>query len=525
MSFSARLDSDLITVEAGATVPVALEVANRSDEQDRYDIEIEGLDPEWTAVPVPLFAVEAREIQTEKLFFKPPRTSESLAGNYPFVVKVRSLVSGETRTVQGVLQIKPYNYLSMELQPKRGVVSPFKKQNDFQVTVMNLGNTEHTLQLVGNDPDEACAFEFEQEQVSLAPGQQKTIEVLVHPTVRKTFSSTQLHVFGITARSAQVPSVAATAQAQLEQRPFLSPASLTALVLLMALAALWVIFLPKQPAMDRLTLDRDQVLVGETANLSWEASDARSVRLNIDGEEVLEAARGSRTIQATRPGQIRVEAVAVRQDKRSEPLVVVLDVGTPEPVPPPEIVEFAITPRNLKLGETFVVRYRLGPSVVKASLAPTGETLNLAVSEQELTANRLGTIRYTLVAENATGSRAEKSISITVSDPTLPQVVAFSADPTVVDPAVGVVTLRWQFVNTIRQELVAGGQPPVDIAATGPMQVRIFETTTYTIRGWDAQGRKTEKTVKVEVREPPPPPVDSGTTGGFDPPPVGGGGG
>src|SRR5688500_16264011 len=96
MSFSAKLESDLISVEAGATVPVSLEVNNKGEAPDRFEVEIEGLDPEWTAVPVPVFSANPGENHSEKIFFKPPRASESLAGNYPFVVKVRSLDTGES---------------------------------------------------------------------------------------------------------------------------------------------------------------------------------------------------------------------------------------------------------------------------------------------------------------------------------------------------------------------------------------------------------------------------------------------
>src|SRR4051794_31183274 len=103
MSFSIQISSDLISVEAGDNTPVNLQVINRGEEVDRFEVEVEGLDPEWTAIPVPLFSVAAGETQTEKVFFRPGRASESLAGNYPFVIKVRSLNSGETRSSQGVL--------------------------------------------------------------------------------------------------------------------------------------------------------------------------------------------------------------------------------------------------------------------------------------------------------------------------------------------------------------------------------------------------------------------------------------
>src|SRR5207253_10995896 len=127
-------------------------------------MQVEGIDPEWTASPEPVFNVGPGETHSQKLFFKPPRASESLAGNYPFVVKVRSLNSGDARTGQGVLQIKPFNHLGMEISPKKGYSSPVRQLNNFTLTVMNLGNTEHTLQMSGADPEEECTYEFDSDQ-------------------------------------------------------------------------------------------------------------------------------------------------------------------------------------------------------------------------------------------------------------------------------------------------------------------------------------------------------------------------
>jgi uncharacterized membrane protein len=127
MSFAVRLSTDLVSVEAGATMPLTIEVVNRAEDADRFELEVEGLDPEWTAVPVPTFLIGGGETASEKVFFRPPRTPESLAGNYPFVVKVRSLSSGEQRTTQGVLQIQAYHHISAEISPKKGVVAAFRR--------------------------------------------------------------------------------------------------------------------------------------------------------------------------------------------------------------------------------------------------------------------------------------------------------------------------------------------------------------------------------------------------------------
>src|SRR3712207_7407490 len=76
---------------------------------------------------------------------RPPRSTL-----FPYTTLFRS---------QGVLQIRAYHHMSMEVQPKRGVFSTFVRQNVFQITLMNLGNTEHTMRLIGTDPDDECRSE------------------------------------------------------------------------------------------------------------------------------------------------------------------------------------------------------------------------------------------------------------------------------------------------------------------------------------------------------------------------------
>src|SRR5437764_793611 len=105
MSFALRLGSDMVEVEAGSAAPLTVEMTSRSDAQEEYEIEVQGLDPEWIALPVPTVKIDPRDTRSERIFLKPPRSSESLAGNYPFIVKVRNLTTGDSRSEQAALVI------------------------------------------------------------------------------------------------------------------------------------------------------------------------------------------------------------------------------------------------------------------------------------------------------------------------------------------------------------------------------------------------------------------------------------
>ena len=515
MSFSVRLSTDLIAVEAGATVPLSIEVTNKGTDSDRYELQIEGIDPEWTAVPEAVFVVDAGESHSEKVFFKVPRSSESMAGNYPFVVKVRSLNSGDARTVQGVVQVKPFHYLTMEIGPKKGVYAPLRKQNRYTATILNLGNTEHTLQLFGNDPEEACTYEFEHEQIVVSPGQQKTVEFEVVPASTGFLASSRLHGFSISGRSVESPNVMTSAQAQLEQRPALTPATLTFLILVILIGAAWFALLPKPPTIS-LNVSRNQVFTGDSVKISWHAQNSTGVEVKVNGEPFYEGSNseGEADYSPVKAGDVQIEAVAIRDQKRSETAQSVLHVDAPAPTPKP-VVSIRAKRRTINLGETVELTYSV-QNAEEAYLQPTGQKLptNLTLATDRPATE--GTITYVIIATGKDGQTAQDKTTVTVVSKSKVVFLAdFSAKPTKLDAAGGYVTLSWQVSNAARVEISDGKDTTAleDPNAPGSKDFMIDKTTTFTLKAIDANGKAIVKTIKVEVAPadlPPTGPTDGG---------------
>jgi hypothetical protein len=525
MSFAVRLATDVVHVDAGSTVAVSVELANRSDAGDEYELQVEGLDPDWLAIPVPQFTADAHEERREKFFLKPPRTSESVAGSYPFVVRVRSLVSGESRSAQAVLEIRPYHHLSLDVNPKRGLVSAFARECEFEVTVMNLGNSEHTLQLHAADPDEAVAGEFEHAQITLGPGHQKSVVLTCTASRRPLLSNARLHPVSVSARSLTNPTVAAGAQTQLEQRALFSPTSLLAVLFLAIVALAWFVAWPKPPVVESLSLDRSEATVGESVTISWSSAHARYVRLRAGGETIDRLSpTGTRTFVPKEAGVVTIEAVAFFDRRLSEPISRVLTVKEPVKAPDPKILEFKITPTRLNVGDTFAVRYRLSSGVTTATLSPPGLRLDPMVPEIELEAQREGKITYRLIAVNRDGKKVEQEITVNVVQGSRASIVLFRGSPMVVDPADGRVTLSWQLENAVRAEIRGVGDPLQVDPKAGSRELIVTKPVTVTLVGFDEDGRTVERRVKIEVKNPPPPPAESTGGTGEEPPPTTAGG-
>lgn len=505
MSFTVRLAAEVVPVDPGATAPVVVEIVNRGEQAEEIEVQFEGLDVEWTAVPTPVLTVGPQESISERLYLKPPRVSESVAGAYPFAVRARSLVDGESRTVQGVLEIRPYNHLSVDALPKRGVVTAFSRQVAFEVTVMNLGNSEVSLQMFATDTDEACAYEFSQDKFSLAPGQQKTVEAVCSPRRRSLFSNSRLHIVTISARTLETPTSAGSTQVQVEQRAALTPLTLLAGLLFVAFAFAWWWTYPRPPVIDSFALDRQEVTVGEPVRVSWGTTRARSVTLRV-GDKTIErlANNGSYTFTPEAAGTLLVELVARYEGRRSGPETRSLVVMEPVKVPAPRILEFKITPTSLNVGQTFSVSYKLSPSVTKATLSPPGLTLDPMVPEIELEAQRPGEIVYRLIAVNSAGARDEKTVKVKVVEGPEVSIVVFSVDRTKVTPDEPAVRITWQLERAARAEILGLGEP-MQIEPKGTLDVELTKTTTLILKGYDSKGRTITRELKVEFVAPPPP--------------------
>jgi hypothetical protein len=522
MGFTLQLAQDLIEVEAGGNSPVTIVVSNRGDAGDRFELEIEGLDLDWKAIPVPVFSVERGEVHSERAFFKPPRASENGAGNYPFVVRVRSLESGEQKTVQGVLRLKPYHSLTMEISPKKGLFSWSTHRNTFDIDLVNLGNTEHTLQLVGSDPEDACTYEFDQERVTVSPGQQKEVSVEVRPVSSPVFSGSKLVGFSLHARSVDVPSVAASAQAQLERRSLLSPANLTAVIVLLLIVASWYVMKPKPPTIDLQVNPRTGV-TGDKVTVSWAATDADRVKITeLDANGQTTALGDEKDLSSTVViplGPVGTEtfyAEVFKGGSQGKAESKTVAVSAPAPQVTPTIVTFTASQKRVKVPGEVIFHWEVKDSV-KVALTPDFQNLEPGLDSQSVQFTTAGDKDYVLVAWSKDGVPAySKPIHITAYQVSEATIVNFSADPKNVLSG-GSTTLSWNVINASQVSLSHDGIVDSPLAVADSKAYPITHDTVFVLQALDSKGIKTTARVTVKLQAPPPTPPASGPTDGSAP--------
>lgn len=515
MAFSVQMAADSYQVEPGSSVSVAVEVKNLGESKEQYELSLEGLDHHWAAVPVPSFHVEAGETRVERIFLKPPRDSESSAGMYPFVIKVRSLDTGDTETAQGDLEINPYYHLSLDVNPRRAAVSPINRQTEGTITVMNLGNVDQTVQLFANDTEDAFAYEFAEDQVTLASGQQRDIAFSATSTKSGAFSPARLHVVTVSCRNVENPAFAGSAQMHIEQKPLLAPGAIAALAMVLLVALAWILTLPKPPKVLTLTLDKPEVMVGDSVQVQWKSEGANSVSLMYGDTVVADLPpTGTYTITPIADGQVDVSVQAITNNLKSAVSTKSFSVKAKEVAADPEIQSFTVDRSEVPLGQSFTLSYQLNSSSTWAYLDPYGK---VEIDGRNLTITApmsKGSETYTLRVRNADGKEVKKSLTVRFVQVVDAKIVRLEANPAEVEPLDGRVTLVWQLANAVSATLKYGDQTVELDAMGGRRDFTITEDTTFVITAFDANGLKAEKSVKVKVKRPPEPETTGNTTGG-----------
>ncbi|HXH62393.1 MAG TPA: hypothetical protein VNI20_13680 [Fimbriimonadaceae bacterium] len=500
MGLRASLSSESYSAEPGTAAVVAVNVTNDGSALMRTEIQLEGVDPEWVALPVPVIEVPAGETVTERAFLKPPREPESLAGSYPFSLTVKCLETGDERSLPSVLEVLSFHNVSIDIQPRRALLSSLASETDFQATVMNLSNVEHTLRLFATDHGENFTFSFDNEQVTVGPGVQKTVRVTATASKRALIANARLQQFTVACRSTDNKTVASSTHGQIEQRALITPglSALIALVVLMIASS--IVFWPRPPSIDTFIVPPEPILTGKDVTVHWSTSHAKSVTLVVDGrrfEDLLP--NGSRTVTMSHAGDIKFDVIAVSGHRTSGNKERIVQVRDPIVPPEPQILSFDIEPKIVTVGQVIQVTYKLSESVTDAVLSPTGLKLDLKADGTQLEAQFTGIQTYRLIARNSAGQSTEKSVVVQVVQGSKASIIVFRAEQAVVDPLTKIVTLTWQVSGSQRRELIYDGREQLLDEESGQRDFPVRGDTTFILRVWDSDGNTTERQVSVKM--------------------------
>ncbi len=492
-----------IVVEPGTTAQLSVTITNQQENDDHLFIEIEGIDIEWYAIPVPSFTIAAGQQQTARVMIKIARACESYAGTYPFVVRVRSMESGEFGIQQAVLSIKPFSSLMMDINPKRAISTFIHHANVYDISVSNLGNHEETLDLYASDPDDDCAYEFDRDRITLKSGHIETIPLLIEPVARPFVGSGRLIGFTVTARSSQDSYVSASVHGQLERRPFLS--TLTALMLSIIVIGVlgWALFHPHPAEISSFTADNMKPVAGSTILLSWAGMNFGPDAYITPGNIPVKSSVGSVQVTAPQPG-LTIYTLHIPSGGRDITRDLPINIQ-PAPIPPKaRIRSFTASQTRIHPGDSVTLSWDVinAISIILNPLNQSGDPRQYLSQEVKPDS----TTTYILTAKDGAGNVITRQLTVTVVPPneSLATITYFKAKPDSIYTNQK-TTLSWSVDNAMSVDIDnnIGSNLPVK----GQISLTPAQTTTYTLSAIDNRGIIRTQTVTVTVSEPPPPPT------------------
>lgn len=489
-------NSDL-RVEAGGTAEVEVLVRNHGAAADSAALEVEFAQPEWVAIPVAGLAVGPQETRPVRVLFKIPRTPTSLAGDYPFVVRARSIETGVAATAQGTLHVQPFHVFSLGLNPFRTFTRPMQGPVQYNLRLENGGNTPEVYDLSIADPENNCVYGMPAERVEVRPGEVVEVPLSVQPRRRPLIAPPGLYGFQVKAEPLSHGIVPESAHGQLEFRALCTPFVAFVVALAACYGGYWFWQRSQAPVIEEFKASPATSVTGNPVKLEYAVKNA-STLLYRDEKNVLHALDRDSVSTIVEPIQTTTYTLIARDDQgREDSKDVKVNVEQSAPLPAPMISVFQARPTTINSGHPTVLTWKVA-NAQSLTLAPLDKQIDPALPSLEVTPSQ--NITYTLVAKNSSGtaSRSVAVIVIPAPDPSAPKVAMFSATPPSVHEGQP-VTLSWDVTGA--SSVVVSGFGPVENQGFRTFQAE--RTTRFSLTATSPSGAQSGGQADVTVLPPP----------------------
>lgn len=520
-----------IVIEPGSTAQLIVSMTNRQDEPDRLSLEVEGIDVEWYAIPVAAVNVAPGATVTERILFKVARNSANRAGAYPFLVRVQAQETGQVGVAQAALVVKPFNFLEVELDPKRAVATFFHPLNDFDVNISNQGNAEETLDLGAFDPDDGCAYEFDTDRITLKPGQTVAVPLALRPKVSSFLGGVRLYGFTITARSVNDSYVSASVHGQVEKRALISPLLGIFLLLLSFGVGGFLLFRPHPmppTVIHSFNAVPTKAASGQTITLSWDVSDAAQIIISHhvkkgtqEGDEINDPGEqhnkvGNAQVKPEYPKTVYRLLVRGANGQHDQTKEVTVEVTAP-PVPPPaRIKSFDAEPTRIHAGDTVRLSWE-AEHYTQAIVDPGNNVLSAFQRTMNVLPDQTGPITLRVIGPDQKPLERKVTVTVLPKDQCIAEIEYFALKSKQV--FIGELAhLKWKshYAKTVHLSADVGGYSK-DVTLSGSTEIPVDGPTVFTLTATDTAGLVVSKqvTVRPDPKPVPPPPTttpDPGTT-------------
>ena len=418
--FRAELETGRVKVWPFSSASTGLSVANLSDSDGLFRLEISGLPAEWISPNGLTFSVAGADAADLLLQIKPIRGHHCAAGEYPLFISLRQL-DGAGESVQLVLLIElgGVGGLSAAVDPAR-----LNSREPFNLVLLNPGNEDLRLQFGFRDPQQKLRVKLTQNSARLKAGERAIISGFAETRRRPLLGKPREYSFALLAE-ARAPSnyivalpIAIIVKPILDFRALIA-ATLAIAMLVLALAA--VLYQPPQPTIQSFTMSEETVAQGDQVELSWLASQALRIVIEVNRVPIAELPGDAVSYTLSTQGYvdpIDIAVIAVHgaaTDTKSRRLIV---------YQPVIVHEFEAAKSSLLRGipSELVINWRMEGAIAHDVSPPAGfEIVQKHVARDHgeivISGAPADDFQITLTAEDEIGGETTRALAITVLDP------------------------------------------------------------------------------------------------------------
>lgn len=239
MGVIAVMDTAVLNVTPGGVESSTVRITNTGSIVDQFVLDVVGVLDGWVSVEPAVFNLLPGDEGVAIVTFAPPRTSEVLAGEVAYAVRVMSREDTAGSVVQeGTVMVLPFAEIAAEIVPR---TSRGRRKGVHELAVDNLGNTAFGVGLLATDPDNALRLRCEPASLVTEPGTATFVKITVKPVKRYLRGPDERLSFQVLVSPEAAPSV--TVEAALLQKALIPKGVLLALGVVVAgiavLAVLW----------------------------------------------------------------------------------------------------------------------------------------------------------------------------------------------------------------------------------------------------------------------------------------------
>lgn len=240
MTTVAQLDRESMRLDAGEHGSLPLEIRNTGDIVEDYHLEVLGIPAQWTTIDQADFTLYPGTSTVATLDVHPPRSPDVPAGEMRFGIRVTPTDHPEEAVVpEAVVEVLPYLDTTAELVPR---TTHGRFGATHQVAIDNRSNVPVTALLTLTDPGQLIHTRPTGTSLAVSPGQAVFADIKIRPVARLWRGKPRTVPFVVAVSPQGAPAVTLDGVHVQEPvvPPWLGKALLALLVLLLALAAIWI---------------------------------------------------------------------------------------------------------------------------------------------------------------------------------------------------------------------------------------------------------------------------------------------